>query len=96
MFAALQALQHPKVAPLLEGRAYPAGGGFVPKAIGERGAGVPGAALAMTSADRVLTVGVVGLGPVGVVSLNPRLARHLITGQEPVAETDIRPDSPPQ
>ncbi|KAH9848308.1 chaperonin 10-like protein [Lenzites betulinus] len=44
VFAAMQALQHPKIAPMLTGKPYPYGG----------------------FGDRALTIGVVGLGPVGV------------------------------
>ncbi|KAI0642468.1 chaperonin 10-like protein [Trametes meyenii] len=45
VFAAMQALQHPKIAPMITAKSYPFGG---------------------FATDRVLTIGVVGLGPVGV------------------------------
>lgn len=63
VFAAMQALQHPKIAPILSGKAYPYGG-FVPGgALGQAQAST-----ALQDGDKVLTIGVVGLGPVGVVS----------------------------
>ncbi|KAI0349612.1 hypothetical protein OH77DRAFT_1431895 [Trametes cingulata] len=61
VFAAMQALQHPKIAPILTGRPYPYGG-FVPGGPLSQGQ----AANALEDEDRVLTIGVVGLGPVGV------------------------------
>ncbi|KAH9886007.1 chaperonin 10-like protein [Cubamyces lactineus] len=62
VFAAMQALQHPKIASLLAGKSYPFGGGFVPGGSIARGQ----AATALQPDDRTLTIGVVGLGPVGV------------------------------
>ena len=60
-FAALQALQHPKVSALVHGTPYPYNG-LVPKHVAlDR---VP-----LTSDDRTLTFAVVGLGPVGIVRL---------------------------
>lgn len=64
VFAAMQALQHPKIAPMLTGAPYPFGG-FVPGGSIAHGQ----AANALQKDDRILTIGVVGLGPVGVVSL---------------------------
>ncbi|KAI0630915.1 chaperonin 10-like protein [Trametes polyzona] len=61
VFAAMQALQHPKIAPMLTGKPYPFGG-FVPSGSVAQGQ----AATALQEEDRTLTVGVVGLGPVGV------------------------------
>ncbi|CDO76800.1 hypothetical protein BN946_scf184978.g29 [Trametes cinnabarina] len=68
VFAAMQALQHPKLAPVLTGKPYPFGG-FVPEGHIARGQ----AATALQSADRILTIAVVGLGPVGVVSIRIRI-----------------------
>ena len=62
VFAAMQALQHPKVAPVLTGKAYPYGG-FVPEGTAEVGQ----ASTALQAGDRTLTIGLIGLGPVGVV-----------------------------
>ncbi|KAI0822870.1 chaperonin 10-like protein [Trametes gibbosa] len=61
VFAAMQALQHPKIAPMLTGKSYPYGG-FVPGGPIAQGQ----AAVALGKEDRTLTIGVVGLGPVGV------------------------------
>ncbi|OJT13566.1 hypothetical protein TRAPUB_9882 [Trametes pubescens] len=61
VFAAMQALQHPKIAPMLTGKPYPFGG-FVPGGSNAHGQ----AASALQKDDRILTIGVVGLGPVGV------------------------------
>ncbi|KAI0947545.1 hypothetical protein AcW1_009273 [Taiwanofungus camphoratus] len=61
VFAALQVLQHPKISPILTGKAYP----FSSCILG----GVTGSdsnALACQREDRILTLAVVGLGPVGV------------------------------
>lgn len=52
VFAALQALQHPKLSPLLTGSAYPSN---------------PALTTPLQTEDRTLTIAVVGLGPVGVV-----------------------------
>ncbi|KAI0665456.1 chaperonin 10-like protein [Trametes maxima] len=60
VFAAIQALQHPKIAPMLSGKPYPFGG-FVPEHIAQGQA-----ATSLQADDRALTIGVVGLGPVGV------------------------------
>ncbi|GBE83312.1 hypothetical protein SCP_0503600 [Sparassis crispa] len=71
IFAALQALQHPKILPVLTGRAYPTSGFIPDSAISGQGA------TTLQRADRVLTIAVVGLGPVGVcatVSLLDMLA----------------------
>ncbi|KAI0716081.1 chaperonin 10-like protein [Fomitopsis betulina] len=51
VFAALQALQHPKLSPLLTGSAYPSN---------------PALTTPLQTEDRTLTIAVVGLGPVGV------------------------------
>ncbi|OBZ65101.1 putative zinc-type alcohol dehydrogenase-like protein AdhB [Grifola frondosa] len=72
VFAALQVLQHPKVSMILSGKAYPYGA-FVPTAL------ISGVQNLVTlqRADRILTLGVVGLGPVGLcaaVSLLSMLA----------------------
>jgi len=61
VFAALQALQHPKLSPMLTGSAYPASS-FIPSGtLLEKSNSV-----ALQSGDRILTIAVVGLGPVGV------------------------------
>lgn len=60
-FAALQALQHVKNAPMLTGVAYPFNG-YMPNILS---AGKP---LPLPLEDRILTFAVIGLGPVGVVS----------------------------
>ena len=66
VFAAMQALQHPKIAPILTGKAYPYGG-FVPGGP----LGQAQASTALQEGDKTLTIGVVGLGPVGVVRPPP-------------------------
>ncbi len=64
-FAAIQALQHPKIATILTGKPYPSGP-VVPRSVADH------QALAqLQSEDRTLTIAVVGLGPVGVVSFSP-------------------------
>lgn len=66
VFAALQALQHPKLSPLLTGSAYPSSS-FVPESVlkfAELGVVRP-----LETEDRALTVAIVGLGPVGVVRI---------------------------
>ena len=60
-FAAIQALQHPKVATILTGAKYPFGA-FVPRHVAASEASVR-----LHNEDRVLTIGVIGLGPVGIV-----------------------------
>ena len=59
-FAALQALQHVKNAPMLTAAPYPFNG-YVPNMLS---AGTP---LPLSLEDRTLTFAVIGLGPVGVV-----------------------------
>jgi len=70
VFAALQALNHPKVQPILSGRSWPLC--FSPEVnISE------GNELAFVPEDRILTVAIIGLGPVGIcasVSLLDALA----------------------
>ncbi|RPD52994.1 hypothetical protein L226DRAFT_617662 [Lentinus tigrinus ALCF2SS1-7] len=61
VFAAMQALQHPKIAPILTGKPYPYGG-FVPSSP----VGQAQASTALQEGDKLLTIGIVGLGPVGV------------------------------
>ncbi|OSC97355.1 hypothetical protein PYCCODRAFT_1419555 [Trametes coccinea BRFM310] len=61
VFAAMQALQHPKIAPMLTAKPYPLGGHF-PAQTSSQGQ----AAAALQSEDRILTIAVVGLGPVGI------------------------------
>lgn len=66
---ALNALMHPKLAPILHGRAWPgeAAGLLSGSSEGIEQEGTEGTA-PVRDEDRVLTVGVVGLGPVGLVS----------------------------
>lgn len=63
-FAALQVLQHPKLSALIHNTTYPYNG-FVPKHVSLD-------TVQLTSEDRTITFAVIGLGPVGIVSLqNP-------------------------
>lgn len=59
VFAAFQALNHPKMLPILTSRSYPQ----------SSGAGLQGGAASapFKAEDKVLTIAIVGLGPVGVV-----------------------------
>jgi len=59
VFAAFQALNHPKTLPMLTSRSYPQSSGA---ALLGSGVSVP-----LEAEDKVLTVAIVGLGPVGVV-----------------------------
>lgn len=59
VFTAFQALNHPKTLPMLTSRAYPRSS---EASLLKSGASVP-----LSAEDRVLTIAVVGLGPVGVV-----------------------------
>ncbi|KZP26293.1 hypothetical protein FIBSPDRAFT_351234 [Athelia psychrophila] len=59
VFAAFQSLNHPKVLPMVTGLPYPA------SSIGTDAV----VASALTSEDTTLTIAVIGLGPVGLVSL---------------------------
>lgn len=90
-YAALQALTHPHVLPVLKGERFPLSslgslGALVPEAAVTAGGSASGeeegaarlrALLSdsswpgMNDDDRVLTIAVIGLGPVGVVSLTP-------------------------
>ena len=58
VFAALQAINHPKVAPVITGRPWPLC--FSPP-LEE-----PGNEVGLNAEDKVLTVAIIGLGPVGV------------------------------
>ncbi|KIK03332.1 hypothetical protein K443DRAFT_654096 [Laccaria amethystina LaAM-08-1] len=58
VFAALQAINHPKVAPVITGRPWPLC--FSPPLEG------PGNEVRLNAEDKVLTVAIIGLGPVGV------------------------------
>ncbi|PCH39474.1 alcohol dehydrogenase [Wolfiporia cocos MD-104 SS10] len=60
VFAALQVLQHPKISPLLARTAYPFSS-FVPNGTVSDAVSAP-----LQREDRILTIAVVGLGPVGV------------------------------
>lgn len=60
VFAALQALQHAKLSPMISGVAYPFSA-VVPDSYS-------GVTSSLAPSDRILTIGIVGLGPVGVVS----------------------------
>ena len=58
VFAAQQAINHPKVAPIVTGKPWPLCLSQVNIA--------PGNEVDFTSEDRILTIAVIGLGPVGV------------------------------
>jgi len=58
VFAAFQALNHPKTLPMLTSRSYPQSPGA---ALPEMGVSVP-----LKAEDQVLTIAIIGLGPVGV------------------------------
>ncbi|KAK7687146.1 hypothetical protein QCA50_009649 [Cerrena zonata] len=60
-FAALQALQHPKVSALIHDTSYPYNG-FVPRH-------VPLDTVQLNASDRTITFAVIGLGPVGICAL---------------------------
>lgn len=71
VFAALQALNHPKVMPVLTGRPWPLC--FSPALTGSQ--------VGLTTEDMILTVAIIGLGPVGVcasVSLLDALATRRV------------------
>lgn len=57
IFAALQALNHPKVAPVITGKPWP---------LCFDQSDASGSAVSFTASDKVLTVAIIGLGPVGV------------------------------
>lgn len=59
VFAAFQALNHPKTLPMLTSRSYPQSSGT---ALLESDVSVP-----LKAEDQVLTIAIIGLGPVGVV-----------------------------
>lgn len=61
VFAATQALNHPKVAPVITGRPWPLC--FSQTDLG------PGNEVNFTAEDRMLTIAVIGLGPVGICSV---------------------------
>ena len=66
VFAALQTLQHPKISPVITGKAYPFNG-LLPEAADDISeAFTTGGSL--REEDRNLRIAVVGLGPVGIVS----------------------------
>lgn len=72
VFAALQAVNHPKVAPVITGRPWPL---CFAKDSG------PGNEVEFTQSDRILTVAIIGLGPVGIcatVSMLDALATRKI------------------
>jgi len=66
VFAAFQALNHPKVLPMVTGLPYPASS--------LRDNGLVGAGK-LGSEDTILTIAVIGLGPVGLVSLFSHFSR---------------------
>lgn len=68
VFAALQALQHAKMSPMLSASPYPFSG-FVPGAESNIQTLAP-----LSIDDRTLTLAIVGLGPVGVVGAIVRLS----------------------
>lgn len=77
-FGALQALQHPNILPLISGRPYPLSSPL------QSFAQVPGATISqleqLTDAEKRLTIGIVGLGPVGLCALVALL--HLLDHYE--------------
>lgn len=71
VFAALQALQHPKLASILSDTPYPRNG-YVPAGLGFDSSST------LLQEDRSVTIAVVGLGPVGMVSTDADLERWTI------------------
>ncbi|KAF4617569.1 hypothetical protein D9613_005892 [Agrocybe pediades] len=74
VFAATQAINHPKVAPVITGRPWPL-------CFNEAGTIDTGNEVSFTDEDKILTVAIVGLGPVGVcaaISLLDTLATRNI------------------
>ena len=82
-FAALQALQHPKLSPMLAGVSYP------PSASAHVGSQFTGTTQ-LTNSDRTIIIAIVGLGPVGVV-------RHKFASQrsDVLRKTPVRCSEPP-
>lgn len=64
LFVVLQALTHPKLAPIFTGMPWPANVGQLAWGTLLSGSVLP----YLSNADKVLDVGIVGLGPVGLVS----------------------------
>jgi hypothetical protein len=58
VYAAIQALNHPKVAPVITGKPWPLCFNDVDVGMGN--------AVEFTPEDKVLTIGIIGLGPVGI------------------------------
>lgn len=79
VFAAFQALNHPKMLPILTSRAYPDSSGADSL---EGGLSTP-----LTAEDKVLTIAIVGLGPVGVV------CRGSLAEPDAVANTTMNTNS---
>ena len=67
VFAAIQPLQHPKLAAILSGVAYPHNG-YLPAGLEKTPS--------LAAEDKVLTIAIVGLGPVGMVSINIFITLH--------------------
>lgn len=61
VFAALQALNHPKVAPVITGKPWPLC--FSQDVVS------PGNEVNFTQEDKLLTIGIIGLGPVGICAV---------------------------
>lgn len=72
VFAALQALQHPKISPMLTKTAYPYNG-FIPE---ESINDISPRSTEIHDEDGILTLAAVGLGPVGIVSQMIYLMRN--------------------
>ncbi|KAF8073680.1 alcohol dehydrogenase [Lyophyllum atratum] len=82
VFAATQALNHPKVQPILTGRPWPLC--FSPEISTE------GNEIGFTSEDRILTIAIIGLGPVGICAA-VSLLDALVTRKVPfrIVATDL-------
>lgn len=59
MFAAVQAINHPKVRPVITGKPWPL-------CFSDGPAGVAGNEISLTEEDKILTLAIIGLGPVGI------------------------------
>jgi hypothetical protein len=77
LFAALQLLQHQKIAPMLRGDAWPLNTWpFHPDSASPAYGKDMVSASPLCMEDRILTVAIVGLGPVGIVSASVTEERY--------------------